>query len=333
MGRNIQFKLMIVLTVICGALDAKLKINRVVIWGDKLHSHTHSYIHQAFYKTFKYLGYETYWLDNQDNINHINFSNTLFITEWQADERMPIRDDCYYAVHNIKMPRNGFISPRIDRYQSLIETGRCINFRPTHNMIPNDAIEVEPATHYCFSTETLYMPWATDLLPYEIDVVKKEIKSKKRSNIIHLVGTHYPEINEFKLEAEKNGIQFQFHSGKSIEENKRLIQESYMAPAIITDLQQTIDYLPCRLFKNISYGQMGITNSRATNRLFDNKLIFAEDKKALFYLAKQRINHLNHEELFKLMDIVKDKHTYINRIERLLEFIEMNFEQKKLGKS
>ena len=327
------FLLMLLLFIHYISIIAVLPIKKVVIWGDKLHSHTHSYIHQAFYRTFKYLGYETYWLDNADNIRGYDFCNTLFITEWQADEKIPLRDDCFYAIHNIKMPRNGGVSPRLSRYQRLIESGKCINFRPTHNMIPHDAIQMEPAIYYCFSTETLYIPWATDLLPYEIDVVKSEIKTRKKTNVIHLVGTHYPEINEFKAEAAAHGIQFRFHRGKTIEENKKLIQESYMAPAIVTDLQQTIDYIPCRLFKNISYGQVGITNSRATNELFNNKLIFSEDKRKLFYLAREKIGSLDQQNLFELMDIVKEKHTYVNRIHHLLQFIEMNFEQKKLGKA
>ena len=34
---------------------------KIVIWGYPLHSHTHSYIHAAFYKAFTHLEYETYW--------------------------------------------------------------------------------------------------------------------------------------------------------------------------------------------------------------------------------------------------------------------------------
>jgi Lrp/AsnC family transcriptional regulator for asnA, asnC and gidA len=33
-------------------------IKKVVIWGHKLHSHTHSYIHNGFYIAFKHLGYD-----------------------------------------------------------------------------------------------------------------------------------------------------------------------------------------------------------------------------------------------------------------------------------
>ena len=312
--------------------NANLEISKVVIWGDKLHSHTHSYIHQAFYRTFRHMGYETYWLDNNDNVSHIDFKNALFITEWQADAKMPVRDDCFYAVHNIKVTRIGFVSPRIERYQSLIENGRCINFRPTHNMIPRDAIKMDPYIFYCFPTETLFMPWATDLLPHEIDQVKNKIQQQKmRKNVINLIGTHYSDIDEFQAIAASHGIPFKFHTKKSIQENIELIQESYIAPAIVTDLQQTFDYIPCRIFKNISYGNFGVTNSRVTQELFGNRLIFSENKKELFTLAKKKVDNPNLHELFALMDFVKEHHTYINRIEHILKFLEMNYEQKRNG--
>ena len=84
-------------------------INQIIIWGHKLHSHTHSYIHYGFHKAFLYLGYKCLWLDNDDDIDNINFNNSLFITEGQVDENIPLLDNCFYVLHNC----NG------ERYQSI----------------------------------------------------------------------------------------------------------------------------------------------------------------------------------------------------------------------
>lgn len=73
---------------------------KVVLWGHKLHSHTHSYIHWGFERAFKYLGYETYWFDGGDNVSNFDFSGSLFITEGQVDQAIPLRDDCLYILHN-----------------------------------------------------------------------------------------------------------------------------------------------------------------------------------------------------------------------------------------
>ena len=53
---------------------------KAIIWGHKLHTHTHSYIHNAYYKAFKKMGYETHWFDNNDDVSGFNFDNCIFLT-------------------------------------------------------------------------------------------------------------------------------------------------------------------------------------------------------------------------------------------------------------
>ena len=76
-----------------------MDVNNIIIWGHKLHSHTHSYIHNAFFIAFKKLGYDTYWFDDNDDTSNFDFSNSLFITEHQVDNKIPKRKDCLYFVH------------------------------------------------------------------------------------------------------------------------------------------------------------------------------------------------------------------------------------------
>ena len=68
---------------------------------------------------------------------------------------------------------------------------------------------------------------------------------------------------------------------------------------------------------------MGITNSERVNELFENKLVYNPDTYQLFYDAKKRLQTMNFLELFELMDLVKAKHTYINRIYTLLDFLNL----------
>ena len=46
-----------------------IMFERVIIWGHKLHTHTHSYIHYGFQRRFKHLNYDVYWFDNNDTTN------------------------------------------------------------------------------------------------------------------------------------------------------------------------------------------------------------------------------------------------------------------------
>lgn len=93
-----------------------LPIKKVVIWGHKLHSGTHYYIHWGFHRAFKALGYEIFWFDEKDNIKNIDFSHSLFLTEGQVDNNMPIRKDCFYILHNCKP----------EKYTSVYKIGHAI---------------------------------------------------------------------------------------------------------------------------------------------------------------------------------------------------------------
>jgi hypothetical protein len=173
------------------------------------------------------------------------------------------------------------------------------------------------------------MPWATDLLPHEIEANKPARPFNKNSNIIGWVGSlvygvfgNLDQINPFIDAAEKNGLKFQHAASISTEENIKLIQNSYMAITIVGKWQHEKNYIPCRIFKNISYGQFGITNSQSSYEILENTIIHNNDTSQLFYDAKNKLECLKLDELHSLMDFVKNKHTYINRIETILKYIE-----------
>ncbi len=63
----------------------------------------------------------------------------------------------------------------------------------------------------------------------------------------------------------------------SPDENMKVIQQSYIAPTIQCAWQVQNHYVPCRMFKNISYGKMGITNNKYVYELFDKKIIHSEN--------------------------------------------------------
>lgn len=267
------------------------------------------------------MGYETYWFDKHDNLAGIDTSNALFITEGQADANIPLRSDARYILHNCDMRK----------YQPFFNAGHCIILQVyTDDVLPRPVTKVDDFIYYDLSDKCIYMPWATDLLPYEIDAIKKELPSLQRKKVVWWIGTlgggefgNSNQVEPFKRACEENKIKFRHAMGKSVEENIKEIQRSYLAPAIVGAWQQKVGYIPCRIFKNISYGQMGVTNSRHVYELFKGKIVYNPDTYQLFYDAKKRIKNLTQQELFELMDFVRDKHTYVNRIETLLSFLNL----------
>ncbi len=306
----------LVLLLYINALSA---FDKVVIWGHKLHSHTHSYIHESFYKAFKHLGYNVEWYDKSDDIHGIDFTNTLFLTEGQVDEGIPIRNDGVYILHNC--------NPQ--KYQGL----DYFYIQVYNDTVLNDpsVVQIDKCIYFNFPGRCLYMPWATDLLPNEIEEVKQKVLSVKKHPSVYWIGTvgdgfygNKSEIEPFAKACKENKIQFipsnPNGTGISSEEHRELVLKSYMAPAIVGEWQKSVGYIPCRIFKNISYGQWGVTNSERVNELFDNKIVYNPNTYQLFKDAQKRMDTLTNEELFALMDVVKTKHTYLNRIETILRF-------------
>ena len=63
--------------------------------------------------------------------------------------------------------------------------------------------------------------------------------------------------------------------------NRFFIRLSRIAPAIAGKFQVDINYLPCRMFKNISYGQLGITNVKKFKDILGDSFIEGETIKDL----------------------------------------------------
>jgi hypothetical protein len=306
-------------------MDKNMKINlqnyKFILWGHKLHSHTHSYIHNAFFRAFQHLGASTFWFDDNDDVSGFDFSNSLFITEGQVDKKIPLRNDCFYVLHNCYD----------DKYQELFANGNCINLQVyTDAVLQYNYTKLSDCIYADYAGKCVYFPWATDLLPDEIEKNKPSYVFNETSKIVNWIGTvgagkfgNIDQILPFKRACEDNRINFSsILCAVSIEDNIQLIKKSYLAPTIVGEWQHKVGYIPCRIFKNISYGQMGLTNSPRVYELFNKKIIYNSNTEHLFWDAVKHMKKMPLAELHSLMDFVRDNHTYINRISVLLNFIE-----------
>jgi len=302
-------------------------IKRVVIWGYPKDTHTHSYIHEAFYRAFCYLGYETFWFNNSTNVSNFDFSNTLFLTSGDVEsEKIPVRKDCLYILHNVPGKNFGDIRDNIVVIQVFGKRIPAIK----------NIVKINAYTY--IEDKTIYLPWATNLLPHEIDV---NIIIRKDSKEVNYVGTvadsGYSNVqvplNKFSIGCAEDSIKVFVYGGYtpggkafnienrpgfvSNERHINLIRSSAYAPQFCGDFQLDIGYLPCRIFKNISYGHHGLTNSSFVNDMFNGELIYDEDGYTLYTKARSQ---LPSNKTRSLIQLVRDKHTFVNRIETILEF-------------
>ena len=309
-----------------------MEIKQIVIWGHKLHSHTHSYIHNGFYLGFKSLGYPVSWYDDSDDVSTIDFSHSLFITEHQVNKKIPLRMDCLYLSHYVDegdykgVPKENIIILKVtlrdfrddpkDTLYTPIKGGQKYEY---HSLIDG---------YQC-----LYMYWATDLLPNEIDVNIDRIVDiqNMRTNNVHFIGSVTNIWYILRELCIQNGIPFHQYGATfdkasvcnvSIEKNVELIQSSLISPALQADSQLMERYIPCRIFKNISYGRMGMTNNPVVQDLFDEQLIYDTE---LIHLIQKGLDFEllpdKQEVVVKLMKHVRDNHTYLNRIHTIQTFI------------
>lgn len=321
-----------------------MKYSKVIIWGHPLYSHTHSYVHDAYYKAFKHLGYDVYWFHDDDYPLDFDYTNSLFIGEGFADKNIPINDtSCYFIMYcpsPIKYKNAGrYIDVRmtavdfkdhIQEYSvdksNLTEIGPVCYFEPKSNnkvRVNNDYVDYEMDDY-----DKIYISWATNILPEEFDENNIFLE---RENVVYYSGTispqgvceNYSNFSPFIEECFSNGIQF-IHNDPwanplSTEEVIRRSKASILGVDIRGPQHLKQGLLTCRVFKNISYGHLGLTNSPTVYEALDGNGILNQDTRQLFYDGME--NRKNYDLIKKGMQYVKENHTYINRIHSLLSII------------
>ena len=283
----------------------------VCIWGWPLHSHTHSYIHNGFFRAAQHLGLRAVWLDNVQGAGDWLPPNTLFITETQVDSHIPLRQDCFYALHNCDAEK--YRGMRTMSIQCLITSARGEPFLGKPWLLRDGA--------------GLFMPWATDLLPPEIDehAARLETLWAQRGPDAAFVG-YFIQDPWVRAEAhlKTRGVSLSKCGGfglrnVSVDENVRRIQGSRIAPALQSEEQVQRGYLPCRILKNISYGALGITNNPAVERLFGpelfSKLIVGSSIEDA--LDKGLAASMDFAVQRELMAHIRDNHTFVNRLQEV----------------
>jgi glycosyltransferase involved in cell wall biosynthesis len=295
-----------------------------VIWGAKP-PNTFGHIHAALLRALKFLGKDVVWLNNGDDISKIDFSNTCFLTMNCVLQGIPRRKNCFYVIHNGNDPA----------CRSYLEDLNVLvwGMHVSTNRYNSDVAEIGPNIHFDQRHGVLQFWHGTDLLPHEIEANKPKKAFNDESRVCAYVGSvdemKRGYLNDFSRACQKNGIQYNFYGGYnngrivSIEEHIQLVKDSYLCPAIEGRDQVEQGYMSCRLFKNISYGQMGLTCSKYANELFGGKLVYNPDAYQLFYDAKERLQHMPVEELHALMDEVAAKHTYLNKVNGIIKAVQM----------
>ena len=299
-------------------------IKRIVIWGLKHKYHTHRHIHQAFYKNAKKLGYTTIWLeDEKKNAGFISPGDLIIsadpigkmVSEKFTFEEynIPIRNDVYYCLHNFK-------PVFIDK----VPKDRCV-FLQVYNTIVNTIPHIEkwgPVTYFDPASKTLYQPWGTDLLSTEF---RQPVFNANK--FVFWIGSIWDdalnrgnlhEISELKNTLKKHNLKFLQLRFIPDFLNIFFIRRSRIAPAIAGRFQTEVDYLPCRMFKNISYGQLGITNIQKFKDILGDSFIGGDTIDEIIHKALSLSKTEYFDIIKKQQEIIKS-YTYENALNNILK--------------
>ena len=304
---------------------------KAIIWGHKPEDgHTHSYVHAAFFKAFAHLGYETLWLDNSDIVDDSSLKDSIFLTEGQVDAQIPVIKGCKYVLHNCDLKKYQDVLPNCLNLQVYTHDA----LKPERNVqkIKGDFIFLQPkavvdSVQVGIDNRTLYMPWATNLLPHEFPKIDVSQMRTQRTNVCNWVGSvcggfqgNETELQEFARACQAMNVQVQLARFPDGLPSIRAIQWSHTAPALQGQWQVDKGYIPCRVFKNISYGRIPGTNNPTVQTLFQGNLPYGRPGD-LVKLAWDRESSVSQEDLDDLMNFVRDHHTYVNRIQQILEVL------------
>lgn len=286
---------------------------KVVVWGLPIHTHTHSYIHHAFVRASHFNGFETHWVENSKESNRILSDGTVVICCGIADDCLELKNGVRYVLHN---------SSRSD-----LRLAKHINLQVyTTDVFNRDTEKLNnELTFWENKTRTLFQPWATDLLPQEIEAIGP--KDFVETNEIAWVGTvnhgeqgNFEELLEYSRLCASAGLAFKHTQYVSVKDNIRIVRNSRHAPAIQGAWQVEKGYVPCRVFKNFSYGCWAETNSKTVSELLGIK--FHENIESLYADSENKHKQHSKSDIKEKMNLVADKHTYINRLNSILYTLE-----------
>ncbi len=330
-------------------------ITHLVVHGLKTMEHTHRYIHESIYDTFKYIAkraehhVDVLWCDDEYASQNIyaptlyNPENKFFIfatPHLELDKYLPIIDNAYYILHY----RNCVVytDVPITKYDELLKRKRAVKyveFRYSANTTQLDKIIEIPNTPFWFDTikNEGHLAWATNLLPEKINENIAKLSTTTKSYLRrqsyfcgHIWNANNNELTQWRRICEKNDIECIFDREKNELLHQVKVGMSLLAPAIQGASQRQSEnkyYMPCRIFKNISYGAIPITNNIGVynmlknygiiydsdlNQLMNKCMVFCEDMNDNYEKYKQ--------QQIRVMEHVRDYHTYLNRIDTLIQY-------------
>jgi len=304
------------------AIRRARRFGKVVIWGLRRQWHSHRFIHQGFFETFRYLGIPVVWTDFGSDPDLIEAGDFVITSNvcgrgTRGNPLAPMRAGAYYCFH-------GFAHSGYDRDDRAarhdIDRKYALNLEVFLDKARAASEQWDRVTYFDRPSKTLHQPWGTNLVEerFRAPVVS-------RSPFVFWVGAIWnnalnqgnrAEIDELRCALRQRSLRFVHLKFIPDVVSIAAIRASRVAPAIAGKWQVENHYLPCRMFKNISYGQLGVSNVPAFSELYRGCTVPGESVAELVDNALS-LSGRDVIELVEAQQKATREHTYVHKIRNI----------------
>ena len=291
------------------------KYDKYVIWGLRSSkSDTFRHIMRHYYETFQALGLNVVWVDDEAASKDIITPRSLVICPNMAAEHLPIVPGASYCLHN-------FHTIKTD-YHKLIDPKLNIRLQVYTDEAKQADQKWNAVTYFDTKTRTLYQPWGTNLMP---DKFLEPTFCKWP--IMFWVGSiwndeqnqgNLQEIAELRRVLRQHHIFFKQLKNVSDETNIKAVRHSRIAPAIGGSIQVRTNLCPCRMFKNISYGQLGISNIQKFTEIMGDSSVYEGSMAATIERALKLSPEEYKATTAAQQKIIAQDHTYVSKLAKIM---------------
>jgi hypothetical protein len=301
------------------AIRQARRFGKVVIWGLRRQWHSHRFIHQGFFETFKYLGIPVVWTDFGSDPGIIEPGDFVITSNVQGrgtrgNPLAPLKAGAYYCFHGFA--HSGYDgSDRPPRHE--IDRKYSLNLEVFVDKAGAASDQWDTVTYFDRPSKTLHQPWGTNLHEerFRAPVVS-------RSPFVFWVGAIWnnaldqgnrPEVDELRSVLRRRSLRFVHLKFVPDWVSIAAVRASRVAPAIAGRWQVEHNYLPCRMFKNISYGQLGVSNVPKFAELYRGCTVSGRSVAELVENALA-LSRRDVVELVEAQQEITRRHTYVHKI-------------------
>ena len=307
------------------SLSQSLQIQRIIVWGLRtVFNNSYHFIHGGFFLTLKKLQVPVIWVDDLPDNSQVIRSGDFVIAVNVFMKYLPIVKGAKYCLHNAE-----------DEFVNRLDLQECVRLQVLNrDCFPTEEqkkLGVNPllvgAANYDSSINTLYQSWGAPLLANEFyKPMRLEYKKSE-----YFVGTIWDNdlgqgnsqvIPVYKSELLRRGIRFLHVQGAPEKMNPLYVRHAAVGASIVGNWQRLVGYTPCRLFKAVSFGRVGLINSVATSLGYPwaicNENIPDLIDYALGLSASQTEDLVRHQQKFVAQE------TYEQKISNMLQVLLFN---------